>query len=132
MMTRSTTELGREAQRPGRLGDPARTLADDGRADPRLVAALAAFGMDGDQPPPPVSAGSTPEELLAFVQAAEEGFSAVFSALFSGLEPVAGVKREMTTIPGDEESAVILHLHRPVRSRDDDDRPLPCVVHFHG
>jgi acetyl esterase/lipase len=131
MMTRNTTELGREAQPPGRLGDPARTLADDRRADPRLVAALAAFGMDGDQPPPPVSAASTPEELLAFVQGAEEGFSAVFSALFSGLEPVAGVKREMTAIPGDEESAVVLHMHRPARSRDDD-RQLPCVVHFHG
>jgi len=130
-MTRTTSEASREVQRPGRLGDPARTLADDPRADQRLVAALAAFGLDGDQPPPPVSPSSAPEELLAFVRGAEEGFSAVFSALFSGLEPVPGVKREMTAIPGNGDNPITLHVHRPA-DHGCHDRTLPCLVHFHG
>jgi acetyl esterase/lipase len=130
-MTKTTSKRRRESNRPGRLGDPTRTLANDPRADPRLVAALAAFGLDGDQPPPPVSPSSTPAELLAFVRGAEEGFSAVFTALFSGLEPVAGVERALTRISGDGEAAVTLHLHRP-EQRHADERTLPCVVHFHG
>jgi acetyl esterase len=130
-MTRTTSERGRESARPGRLGDPTRTLANDSRADQRLVAALAAFGLDGDQPPPPVSPSSAPAELLAFVRDAEEGFSAFFSALFSDLEPVAGVKRDLTTISGNGESAITLHLHRPQQG-DAHERTLPCVVHLHG
>jgi len=52
-----TTEVGETIRfdLPGRLGDPSRALKDDPRADPRLVAALAPFGLDGDQPAPPVS-----------------------------------------------------------------------------
>jgi len=52
-----TTEVGEtiRSDLPGRLGDPSRALKDDPRADPRLVAALAPFGLDGDQPAPPVS-----------------------------------------------------------------------------
>ena len=130
-MTRTTSERGREFVRPGRLGDRTLTLADDPRSDPRLVAALAAFGLDGDQPPPPVSPSAAPAELLAFVRNAEAGFSAVFSALFSDLEPVAGVKREVTTISGHGESAITLYVHRP-EELDGDERTLPCVVHLHG
>jgi len=130
-MTRTTSERGRESTRPGRLGDPNCTVADDPRADPRLLAALAAFGLDGDQPPPPVSPSSAPAELLAFVRGAEEGFSAVFAALLSDLEPVAGVKREVTTISGYGEHAITLHLHRPEEG-DANERTLPCVVHLHG
>jgi acetyl esterase/lipase len=130
-MTRTTSERGRESTRPGRLGDPNCTVADDPRADPRLLAALAAFGLDGDQPPPPVSPSSAPAELLAFVRGAEEGFSAVFAALLSDLEPVAGVKREVTTISGYGEHAITLHLHRPEQG-DANERTLPCVVHLHG
>ena len=34
---------GEEVSLPGRLGDPERTLGTDRRADPRMVAALAAL-----------------------------------------------------------------------------------------
>ena len=44
-----------ELSLPGRLGDPNRTLKTDPRVDPRLVAALAPFGMDGA--PPAVAVG---------------------------------------------------------------------------
>jgi acetyl esterase len=97
-----TTELGETIRfdLPGRLGDPSRALKDDPRADPRLVAALAPFGLDRDQPPPPVLPSSSKQELLAFGQGAEDGFGTVFSALFADLPPVTGVERRTVTIPG--------------------------------
>jgi acetyl esterase/lipase len=116
---------------PGRLGDPARTLREDSRADPRMVAALAPFGLDGEQPPPPVSPASTREELLAFAQGAEDGFGAVFAALFAGLDSVPGVTRETTTIVGADGNEITLHVHRPSQHAGDG-ATLPCVVHLHG
>ncbi len=38
--------LSMELALPGRLGNSAMTLKDDPRADPRMIAALAAFGLD--------------------------------------------------------------------------------------
>ena len=63
--------------RPGSLGNPDLLLRDDPRADPRMVAALSAFGMDGAQAPPPVTVESSLEEKLEFVAATEAGFSAL-------------------------------------------------------
>ena len=72
---------------PGRLGDPTRALKDDPRADPRMIAALVPFGLEGEQAALPVSASSSTAELLAFTQGVEEGFGAVFDALFAELPP---------------------------------------------
>jgi hypothetical protein len=41
---------------PGRLGSPDLQLKHDPRADPRMLAELAPFGMDGAGEPPPVDA----------------------------------------------------------------------------
>ncbi|HJY69520.1 MAG TPA: hypothetical protein VJ254_22585, partial [Streptosporangiaceae bacterium] len=78
-----TTQVGETIRfdLPGRFGDPSRALKDDPRADPRLVAALGPFGLDRDQPAPPVTPSSSRQELLAFGQSAEDGFGTVFSAL---------------------------------------------------
>jgi acetyl esterase len=111
--------------------DVERDLRDDSRADPRMVAALAAFGFDHAQPPPPVSASSPHEDLLAYVAGVEEGFGAVFGALFAGLPPVDGVTRETTTIPGPDNNDVSLVVHRPTVT-DGSKTALACVVHFHG
>jgi hypothetical protein len=62
------------AQRSGEYSDGERDLRDDPRADPRMVAALAAFGFDHAQPPSLVSASSPHDDLLAYVAAVEEGF----------------------------------------------------------
>jgi acetyl esterase/lipase len=113
---------------PGRLGDPARALKDDPRADPRMVAALAPFGLDGDQPVPPVSPSSSRRELLTFAQGAEDGFSAVFTALFADLRPLGGVERTTVGIPGPDGNDVVLFVHRPEGAGV----TLPAVVHFHG
>jgi acetyl esterase len=116
---------------PGRLGDPTRTLRDDPRADPRMVAALAPFGLDGAQPPLPVTPTSAREELLTFAQASERGFGAAFAALFTGLEPVDGLAHETVTIDGVDGNDITLYVHRP-SPRDDDAATLPVVVHLHG
>lgn len=113
---------------PGKLGDLTRALKEDPRADPRMVAALALSGLDGDQPAPPVSPASSRERLLAFARSAEEGFGAVFAALFTDLPPVGGVVRRTITIPGPDGNDLLLLVHRP----EECDAMLPAVVHFHG
>src|SRR6478736_4939673 len=113
---------------PGRLGDPLLALKDDPRVDPRIVAALAPFGLDGPQPAAPVSPSSPRQELLAFGQGAEDGFGAVFSALFAGLPAVAGVERRTVTIPGPDGNEVMVFVHRPEGAQG----VQPGLLHFHG
>lgn len=115
---------------PGRLGDPDRALGDDPRLDPRWGAALATFGLDGVGEPPPVSIEDGRDAILAFVNAAEAGFQALFDALFAGLPAVEGVERETLTIPGDDGNEITLYVHRPAGSTGPE--PLPCVYHTHG
>jgi len=119
------------AERSGEYHDAERDLRDDSRADPRMVAALAPFGFDHAQAPPSVSASSPHEDLLAYVAGVEEGFGAVFGALFTGLPPVGGVTRETATIPGPDNNEISLLVHRPTASNGSAGA-LPCVVHFHG
>src|SRR4249919_3104033 len=87
-----------EVNLPGRLGDPARTLGTDPRADPRMVAALAAFGLDKRGEAPPVTPSSPREEQLAYCATAEAGFEALFGALYAGLPAMEGVTSETLTI----------------------------------
>lgn len=114
-----------------RQHDAERDLRDDPRADPRMVAALAPLGFDHAQAPPPVSASSPREELLAYVAGVEEGFGAVFGALFAGLPPVGGVTQETATIAGPDNNEITLLVTRPTASNGSE-TALPCVVHFHG
>ena len=118
-------------ERPGEYRDVERDLGDDSRADPRMVAALAPFGFDHAQPPPPVSASSPHDDLLAYVAGVEEGFGAVFGALFAGLPQVGGVTQETATILGPDNNEISLLIHRPTVSNGSA-AALPCVVHFHG
>ena len=117
---------------PGRLGDPARSLATDPRADPRLVAALAPFGMDGLGDPPPVTPASPREEFLAFCAAAEAGFEAVFAALYEGLAPIDGVESETLTVPGGDDNEIKLYVHRPGRARRPAGLRVPHPRRRHG
>lgn len=112
----------------GRLADPERSLATDPRADPRMVAALAAFGLDGHQPPAPFGAEAPLDQRRELLAAAEAGFGQVLAALVDGLPPVTGVVRETTSIPRPDGTALTLYIHRPETSPG----PLPCLVHLHG
>jgi len=128
MVDVSTARESRAVDLPGRLGDPDRTLGSDERADPRMVAALAAFGLEGHTEPPPVTPSSPRDEQLEFCANAEAGFQAVFSALYDGLPPVEGVTSETVSLDRGDGTAISLYVHRPA----DATGPLPVVYHIHG
>ena len=113
---------------PGRLGDPNMEMKDDPRADPRMVAALAQFGLDRTPPPAGVDANSSMDDLYAYCTAAEAGFEMVGGALCAGVAPVSGVSSRTEIIKGVDGNDIALYIHRP----DGDTGPLPCVVHTHG
>lgn len=117
---------------PGRLGDPARTLGTDPRTDPRITAALAPFGLDGHGEPPPIDADAPLAAVLEFCGAGEEGFSAVFAALYDGLDPIEGVERSERTIAGVDGNEIRLLIHRPVASGNDVGDGAPGLLHIHG
>lgn len=115
-------------QLPGRLGNPAMTLRDDPRADPRVVAALARHGLDVPPPPPPVALDAPLADLLAIAGAAEAAFDQVFAEIFAGVTPVPGVSTETRAIPGPDGNEITLYVHRPTGAAG----PLPGIVHLHG
>lgn len=112
----------------GRHADPDATLATDPRSDPRMVAALAAFGLDGRLPPSGLGAHSPLEERLAYATMSEEGIGAIFDALAQNVTPPAGVTTTTTTITGSDGNAITLFVSRP----DDAPGPLPAILHLHG
>ncbi len=121
--------IGAGVVAPGRLGTPGLTLRDDPRADPRMVAALAAFGLD--QPPAPltVAADAPIGDLHAWAAETEVGFEGLFAALVDGASPVAGVTSETITVPSrDGTHQIPVYVHRPEGASG----PLPCVYHIHG
>src|SRR3954447_344541 len=98
---------------PGRLGNPAGDLRSDPRADPRMGAARAPFGLDTAGEPPPVDAGSPRAAQLEFLAAAETGFEGLFAALTDGLPPVGGVTGGTATIPAPAGPEITLSISRP-------------------
>jgi acetyl esterase/lipase len=124
----TTTSDAKVTSAPGRLGDPDRDLRSDPRSDPRMVAALAPFGLDTNGEAPPVTPQHPREEQLAFVAASEEGFEGLFAALFTGLPPLDGVTRTTEVIKGVDGNDIALYISRPT----DASGPLPGVLHIHG
>ncbi|MEO6956313.1 MAG: alpha/beta hydrolase fold domain-containing protein [Antricoccus sp.] len=116
------------AELPGRLGDRERTLATDPRMDPRLLATLAAFGLDNNGEPPPIGPDAPIAEILAYADAAEAGFGGLFAAMFQGVPAVEGIAHETLTVPGGDDNEITLYIHRPT----DATGSLPCVYHIHG
>ena len=113
---------------PGRLGAPNLELKDDPRADPRMIAALAPFGLDCSPPSAGVDASSSMEALYAYCNAAEAGFEGFNEAVFADLDPVPGVSSRTEIIRGVDGNDIALYIHRPDGVTD----ALPCVVHTHG
>lgn len=113
---------------PGRLGNPDMTMAEDPRADPRMIGAFAPLGLDQRSPAAPLGTQAPLEDRRAYVAGFEEQFAAVIDALFASPSPVTGVTTTVETIPGADGNQIPLYVHRPSGS----DAPLPCVVHLHG
>ena len=113
---------------PGRLGSPEMLIKDDPRADPRMVAAMAPFGLDVAPGPVPVDANSPIEALLEFCSVAEPGYDLLFDALFADLPAVDGVTSRTEVIKGVDDNDITLYIHRLTNAEG----PLPCIVHAHG
>ena len=127
-MAVESTALDHFVDLPGRLGNPESCLATDPRADPRMVAAFAVFGLDQRTGSIPVSPESARDEQLAFAVEAEARVEETLNALFAGLPPVEGVESETITTAGGGGNEIKLYIHRPVGVTG----PLPCVYHIHG
>jgi len=113
---------------PGRLGNPDHSLGTDPRSDPRMVAALAAFGLQERPESPPLNGSSPIEELSGFCKAIEPGYDLVFGALFANSQQPANVEVSTETIVGVDGNDISLYIHKPT----DVDGPVPGVVHTHG
>ena len=113
---------------PGRLGNPDMTLADDPRADPRMVAALAPLGIGGPVEPFPLTVDHPLEVLHAYADEGEQGFGAVGDVLLQGLDPVNGVTRSVEVILGVDGNDITLYISRPEAA----DGALPGILHIHG
>src|ERR1700722_17850633 len=111
----------------GRLADPDCSLGTDPRSDPRMVEALAQFGLDANMPVVPLTIDAPLEERLAYAEMSEAGMGAVLDAFASGVPDADGVTTTTTTITGEDGNDVTLYISRP-----DVDGPLPAVVHLHG
>ena len=113
---------------PGRLGRADMSLADDPRADPRMVAVIGPLGLGELAPPSPVDASSSLDALHEYVNVAEDGYEGMFGMLITELAPVAGVASSVEIIRGIDGNDITLFVHRPV----DASGPLPAVLHLHG
>jgi len=114
--------------RPGRLGNPTMEMNSDPRADGRMVAALAPFGLDSPPPLGGVDGSSPMDALYDYCNVAEAGFEKFNEAVFAGMDPVPGVNSRTEVIPGLDGNDVSIYIHRP----DANTGPLPCLVHTHG
>jgi acetyl esterase len=112
----------------GRLTDPSCTIGTDPRADPRMVKALAQFGLDGHMPLPSATPDAPMAERLAAVAATEKRMGRVLDQLAQTLPSPTGIATMTTTITGIDGNEIGLYITHPIPAGGD----LPGVVHFHG
>ncbi|HWN27681.1 MAG TPA: alpha/beta hydrolase fold domain-containing protein [Actinomycetospora sp.] len=116
---------------PGRLGDPSLDLRTDPRAKPDLVAALAAFGLDGPAGEPAVTREAGPAAVSEAVGALHDGFSAIYAHVpldLPGDAPDEAVEVTDTSVASPDGHLVPLRIYRPAGVAG----PLPCVAYIHG
>ncbi|MFN3235852.1 MAG: alpha/beta hydrolase fold domain-containing protein [Pseudomonadales bacterium] len=112
---------------PGKLGDPNRTLFNDERADPRIVAALQAMGTLGEGVPP-VDFGAPLEECLAYCDAFERVAAQAHPLMFAAMPEYPTVVSTTEIIKGIDGNDITLHIHKPIGAK----APAPCIFHTHG
>ena len=112
---------------PGRLGEPDLELRNDPRADPRMLRLMDSIGLL-ESAAPPVSVHTSYEEILAFLELAEESYETLNDTVTSSWPPIKGVSREKLTITGEDENEISLYIHRS----DKASKVLPGILHLHG
>jgi acetyl esterase/lipase len=118
------------AKQAGRLEDPEVELRTDPRMHPRLLAALAVFGLDGRAAPPPVGREHPAESVAEFVGQSHEAFEGLYAALpndWPGEAPTE-VEHATETLRGVDGNDIVLHVFRPAGTPG----PLPGLVYIHG
>ncbi len=103
-------------------------LRSDPRADPRMLAAFAPYGLDVEAAVLPVDRQSPVEELLSVAAATEQAFDGLFGQLLEGVDPPAGVETLELTGAGVDGNDITLYVDRPIGSPG----PLPGLLHLHG
>lgn len=93
-----------------------------------MVKALAAFGMDGRLPEPPLTVDAPLAQRLEFTAFAELGTGAVLKMLGEHVPAPEGVTTTTTTIAGADGNEITLYVSRPAEAAG----PLPALVHLHG
>jgi acetyl esterase/lipase len=116
-----------DAHLPGRLSNPASSMETDPRADPRIVAAVQAFG--GFAPGlEPLAVSASYRECLDYCSAFEELGAKDHPALMAAMPPFDDVEQTREVIQSSDGNELTLYMHRPKDRADS----LPCIVHTHG
>lgn len=101
--------------------------ATDPRIDPRLRAALAAYGLDGPAAAPPFGREASPELVDEFVAAADAGFNGLYDVLPLDLPHDIAVNCTSETTTGAGGNALTVRTYRRP-----DVRQAPGVMYIHG
>lgn len=115
------------AQLPGKLSNPNSTFETDRRANPKIVAMLAAVGAAGAADPG-LAADASYEDCLAYCQMFEETSAAGNEMLLANLPVLDSVEHSTEVIKGVDGNDITLYIHRPKNSGGS----IPCIVHTHG
>lgn len=115
---------------PGRIGDPDMSLATDPRLNPKLLAALNAFGIAGNQTMELPSELSV-DNLNPILRVAEEQILGLYNGAPNDLakdsqEPEINVSE--LTIKGVNDNDIKLYIYKPASASG----PLPAVLYSHG
>jgi acetyl esterase len=125
----ASEQIASHSKQQGRLHDPAMDLRTDPRMKPRLLAALAAFGLDAAAGPPPIDRTATPESVAELVGQQHAGFGGLYEALPNDLPgDDDSVTFTTETIAGADGNDIALRIYRAAETSG----PLPCTIYVHG
>ena len=112
---------------PGRLSNPELTLSTDPRCDPRIAAALEAFGdIFGGIVLPKKEASY--EERLEYCQALEDVGVLAHPIVAAAMPEFPTVTSRIETIKGVDGNDITLYIHESIEKQD----ARPCIIHTHG
>ena len=118
------------AKQAGRLHDPEMNPRTDPRVQPRLLEALAGFGLDTAAGPPTIDRSAALGRLIESVAEQHAGFNGLYEALPNELpgDVDSAVTDTFETIIGVDGNEIELRIYRPVGVHGS----LPCTVYIHG
>ncbi len=111
---------------PGRLGNPALTIATDPRLDPNARPFFEGMELTAELPPPIGPEAPISEILDLFAAFEEQGLA--LDEDTANLTAVQGLSRRLEVIEDFDGNSIALHIVEPIKHEG----TLPCVVHFHG